>query len=93
MYKVAITDIAEKELKKLFKKNRLEYTNIINYLKKLNGIDNPRKHGKKLKGPLKDYWRYRVGKYRIICEINDSELIILTLDVNHRRNIYSKHTR
>ena len=38
--------------------------------KNLNNNENPREKGKKLKGNLKDYWRYRVGKYRIITEIN-----------------------
>ncbi len=90
MYNVVITETAEKALKKLFKKSRIDYNNIIEYVKSLDGTDNPRKYGKQLKGPLKLFWRYRVGQYRIICEIKDDELVILALNINHRRSIYKK---
>lgn len=50
--------------------------------------DDPRELGKALTGPLGDLWRYRVGDYRIICEIRDGELVILVLSVAHRREVY-----
>ena len=37
---------------------------------------------------LQGYWRYRVGDYRIICQIRDKELLILVIEVGHRREIY-----
>ncbi|MFA5635368.1 MAG: type II toxin-antitoxin system RelE family toxin [Anaerovoracaceae bacterium] len=43
-----------------------------------------------LKGNLKDYWRYRVGDYRIIVEINDREIRVLVMDKGHRKDIYKK---
>ncbi|MCH8542893.1 MAG: type II toxin-antitoxin system RelE/ParE family toxin [Alcanivorax sp.] len=50
---------------------------------------NPRAFGKALKGArLGDYWRYRVGDHRIICEIQDEKLVVLVLKVGHRRRIY-----
>lgn len=58
--------------------------------KNIVNTDNPRLHGKSLAGNLSNYWRYRIGDYRLICEINDNELIIIALSVGHRREIYSK---
>ncbi|MES4925993.1 MULTISPECIES: type II toxin-antitoxin system RelE family toxin [Morganellaceae] len=52
-------------------------------------LDDPRLSGKPLKGELGEYWRYRVGDYRILCEIIDDELIILAAIIGHRRDIYN----
>lgn len=54
----------------------------------LEGTDNPRLHGEPLKGNLKGYWRYRVGQYRIIADIQDHELVIVVINVGHRGDIY-----
>ena len=58
--------------------------------KNLVGVDNPRIHGKALKGDLKDYWRYRVGDYRIIAEINNDEIQIVVIEIGHRKDVYEK---
>ena len=55
--------------------------------KNLSDTSNPRLHGKALSGNLKGLWRYRIGDYRLICEINDDELVILAVSVGHRREI------
>jgi mRNA interferase RelE/StbE len=57
-------------------------------LDKLLTLDNPRKIGKALTGELSELWRYRVGDYRIVCEIQDNILMILVLRVAHRKDIY-----
>ncbi|GAB5040991.1 type II toxin-antitoxin system RelE family toxin [Bartonella henselae] len=44
--------------------------------------------GKPLKGQFSGLWRYRVGDYRILCELYDKELVVLVLAVGHRKNIY-----
>jgi len=62
--------------------------NIIRFIDKLVESDNPRISGKALQGSLKGLWRYRVGDYRLICQIKDNELIILFVEVGHRKNIY-----
>lgn len=54
----------------------------------LNNIDDPRKIGKSLSGNRSNQWRYRKGKYRIIVDIRDKELVILLLDIGHRKDIY-----
>ena len=56
--------------------------------KNLLNTDNPRQHGKGLTGSLSQYWRYRVGDYRILAEINDAEIIIIIIEIGHRRDIY-----
>ena len=52
---------------------------------------NPRRLGKSLHGNLSGYWRYRVGDYRIICEIHDEEVVVLVVEVGHRSKIYGGH--
>jgi mRNA interferase RelE/StbE len=44
--------------------------------------------GKALKGPLGDLWRYRVGDFRIFCDIQDGVLTVLVLQVGNRREVY-----
>jgi mRNA interferase RelE/StbE len=43
-----------------------------------------------LRGDLNGLWRYRVGDYRIICEIQEQKLIVLALAIGHRREIYTR---
>lgn len=52
------------------------------------GLENPRDTGKPLTGPLGGLWRYRVGDYRVICDIQDSTLRILVVQVGNRNKIY-----
>ncbi len=54
----------------------------------LEGCENPRLHGKALQGALHGKWRYRIGDYRVVAEIEDDKVIILILDADHRRQIY-----
>ena len=85
-YKVIFTEKAKKELKKLDK-----YTAalIIGWIEKnIQNCENPRIHGKGLVGNKSGQWRYRIGDYRLLCEIKDTEVIILVLEVGHRKSIY-----
>lgn len=50
--------------------------------------DNPRSTGHGLAGPLSGLWRYRVGDYRIICDIQDHKLVVLVVEIGHRSDIY-----
>lgn len=49
---------------------------------------NPREIGEALHGPLSGHWRYRVGGYRVICEIRDSALVVLVVEVGGRGDVY-----
>ena len=85
-YKVEYSSKAIKNLRKLDKHTRnLIYAWID---KNLVGCENPRIYGKGLLGNKTGQWRYRIGDYRIICEIKDEEVIILVLEIGHRREIY-----
>ncbi|WP_439849172.1 type II toxin-antitoxin system RelE family toxin [Thioalkalicoccus limnaeus] len=53
-------------------------------------LDDPRRRGKPLVGDTKGLWPYRVGDYRILCELRDNELIILVVTLGHRRQIDRK---
>ena len=53
-------------------------------------LENPRQFGEPLKGQLADLWRYRVGSYRIICELRDQELVVIVIRIGHRKNVYKK---
>ena len=57
-------------------------------LKRVAPAENPRTFGKALRGPLREYWRYRIGAYRAICEIRDQEIIIVVVLVDHRKDAY-----
>ncbi len=55
---------------------------------RLASVPDPRALGKPLRGPLRQYWRYRVGDYRLICDIQDQVLRILVIDIGDRKDIY-----
>lgn len=86
-YRVVLTEKAKKELKKL---DKYTASLIVGWIEKnLEGCENPRLHGKGLTSNRSGEWRYRVGDYRLICEIKDDEIIILVLQIGHRREIYN----
>lgn len=62
---------------------------IIKYLReRICTDDDPRRFGKPLLADMSGLWRYRVGDYRIVCRIEDNEVVILVLAVGHRTKIY-----
>ena len=87
-YTVKFSEEALKQLKKLDKPVSAYIYNWIN--KHLEGCLNPRQHGKPLTANHAGKWRYRVGDYRILADIQDIELIILIIKTGHRRNVYIK---
>lgn len=85
-YKIFISKKAQKELSKLdpfVAKKVIKWVNV-----NLKNCENPYRTGKQLCGTLSRYWRYRVGDYRIIAEIDDEKITILVVKIGHRRNIY-----
>lgn len=62
---------------------------IVSFLKeRLAAAADPRALGKALRGPLRQYWRYRVGDYRLICDIQDQLVRVLVLDIDDRKDVY-----
>lgn len=83
---VEVSDFAEKQLRKL---DRQIQKRLIDWLDdRINGCKNPRHFGEPLRGEMVGLWRYRVGNYRIICEIQDEQLVVIALAVGHRREVY-----
>ncbi len=83
---VEIKSTAEKQLRKL---DRPIQKRLLDWLdERINGCKDPRHFGEPLRGDLTGLWRYRVGDFRIICEIQDQQLIVLALAIGHRRKIY-----
>lgn len=87
-YRLFISNQVKKELKKMDKHVGLMLAKDMK--KRLDGLSNPRQIGKALVGPYKGLWRYRVGQYRVICDIIDDQLLVLALEVGHRKDIYKK---
>ena len=87
-YKVEVTQRFEKEFKKLDKYTQKMIKSWIE--KNLIGCSNPRQHGKGLTANRSGQWRYRVGDYRLIADIQDDKILILILNVGHRRDIYDQ---
>ncbi|EAC3456841.1 type II toxin-antitoxin system RelE/ParE family toxin [Listeria monocytogenes] len=87
-YQVRTTTRFEKQLVKLdSQSSRL----LLKWLAKhIDGTDNPRTAGKALIGNYSGQWRYRVGDYRVICQIMEGELVVLALEVGHRKQVYGK---
>lgn len=85
-YVVRTTPRFEKEFKKL---DRYTMKMIKAWIEKnLSGCENPRVKGKDLTANRKGQWRYRIGDYRLLCLIEDEELVILALSIGHRREVY-----
>ena len=85
-YHVVFSEGALKSLKKMDK-----YTAklILAWIRKhLEGCEDPRAHGKGLTANRSGEWRYRVGDYRILADIQEDKILILILAVGHRRDIY-----
>jgi mRNA interferase RelE/StbE len=78
---------ALKDLKKLDRQIAQRITVFLR--NRVTKLDDPHSIGSALKGStLGELWRYRVGDYRIVCDIRDKELVILAVSIGHRREIY-----
>lgn len=85
-YRVEVTPRFEKEFRKLDRYTQRMIKAWID--KNLANCSDPRRHSKGLTANRSGQWRYRIGDYRMICEIKDDKLVILALTIGHRREIY-----
>ena len=51
---------------------------------------NPRHLGEPLRGEHAGFWRYRIGDYRVLCDILDEKVVVLVLTIGHRRQVYKR---
>jgi mRNA interferase RelE/StbE len=83
---IEYTDTARSELRKL---DRQMTRRIVDFMdKRIAKLEDARSSGKALTGALGDLWRYRVGDYRVICEIQDSKCCVLVVRLGNRRDVY-----
>jgi mRNA interferase RelE/StbE len=85
-WRVEISRTAEKQIQKL---NRDAQEAIVRFLReRVLAAENPRQLGKPLHGDKGGLWRYRVGDYRLICDIQDERITVIVLRVGHRKDVY-----
>jgi mRNA interferase RelE/StbE len=86
-YSVELSESAERELLKLDSQHRKR---ILKFLRdRVAGSGDPRGIGQALHGSrLGEFWKYRVGPYRLICKVEDERLLVLVLRVGHRKEVY-----
>lgn len=86
VWKIEYTESAISQLRNL---DRQVSRRILDYLdERVAPQANPRSAGKALTGPLGKFWRYRVGDYRVICDIQDNALRVLVVRIGNRREVY-----
>ncbi len=87
VWRIELTATARKNLDKLDRQIALRITKFLR--EKISALENPRSTGKALTGAVfGSYWRYRVGDYRVICDIQDGKLCVLVIEVGNRKEIY-----
>jgi mRNA interferase RelE/StbE len=86
-WKIEFSVAADRELSKV---DTQHSRRILKFLhERVAKLDDPRTIGKALKGSrLGEFWKYRVGDYRLICKIEDDRLVVLVLRVGHRKEVY-----
>lgn len=88
IWKVELQKEAEKDLAKI---DRSHAKRILKYLfEKIATDEDPRRFGDGLKSNLSGLWKYRVGNYRVVCNIQESILSVLVIRIGHRREVYKK---
>lgn len=82
-------EFSKRSLKDIKKLDKATAALILGWIRKnLEGCENPRLHGKGLTANHSGEWRYRVGDYRLLAEIQDGRLVIVMLTVGHRSEVY-----
>ena len=84
---IKYTESSSKQLKKLDKQTALRVLDCMD--ERVAVLADPRTLGKNLKGPkMGEYWRYRVGDIRVICNILDGQMTVLVIEIGNRREVY-----
>ena len=87
-YRIETTERFDREFRKLDSYTQRMVKAWID--RNISETDNPRQHGKGLSASRRGQWRYRIGDYRLLCEIQDDRLVILALTIGHRREVYRR---
>ena len=84
-WKVEFDSAAVKQLRKI---DRTWQRRIVAYIEEIATLPDPHVRGKPLRSNLRGLWRYRVGDYRLLCQLQDDVLIVRVVKIGHRRTIY-----
>lgn len=83
-------EVSARAVRSLRKMDRQTARRIRDELAEIAELDDPRVRGKGLTGNLAGLWRYRVGDYRVVCDIEDGVMLILVVAVDHRSEVYRR---
>ena len=86
VYKLEFSKRFDRQFSKLDKSTQRYIFNWL--IKHLDNVETPRYSGKSLTGNKQGLWRYRIGNYRVIVDISDTNCVIIAVEVGHRKFIY-----
>jgi mRNA interferase RelE/StbE len=84
-------ELSPRTLTQLEKLDKSVSRRILKFLyERVEKLDDPRTIGGRLQGTLREFWKYRVGDYRLICSLEADRLVVLVLRIGHRRDVYKR---
>ena len=83
---IEYTETAQRQLRKLDKPTARRILDFLD--QRIAKLEDPRTNGKALQGPLGAFWSYRVGDYRVVCDIQDAALRVLVIRIGNRKEVY-----
>ncbi|HWR77045.1 MAG TPA: type II toxin-antitoxin system RelE/ParE family toxin [Thiobacillus sp.] len=87
VWQIEVSETAEKQLAKLDKPVSMRLRSFLR--ERLASLDDPRSIGQALRGSeLGEFWKYRVGDWRLICQIKDAKILITVVRLGNRREVY-----
>jgi len=86
VWRIEYAESVQKDVRKFDAQERKRIRDFIEV--KVALLDDPRSLGKPLSGGLSGLWRYRVGNYRVIANIEDRDVCILVVKIAHRKEVY-----
>jgi len=88
-WKIKLAETAKKQLARI---DRQAARDIMSFLRERVATgEDPRRYGEPLKKDLSGFWKYRVGAYRIIADIQEDQIVVLVLRIGHRSKVYGGH--
>jgi len=87
-WRIEFDSAAQKELEQLDKPVARRILKFLYH--RVGKLDDPRRIGERLHGTLSEFWKYRVGDYRLICSLENDRLRVLVLRIGHRREVYKR---
>jgi len=85
-WRIELSDSATKALGKIDRDGARRITRFLR--ERIAPSNDPRQHAKALQGEWRQYWRFRVGPYRLICRLEDKQVRVLVVRIAHRKEVY-----